>query len=221
VLSYNILADAYTNPLHYPHTDSRVLFDFEYRANRVIMELEESAADIICLQEVDHFDSFYKTKLESLGYQCDLVYRRETDAELIGWKSKTFALIAKQNINHEDLVPRYGEFGSHFKRGNVGLICLLEHIETKSKLIVVNTHIHWNTKYDYVKYAQGFWLLKCLSSFLQEQELDMEKTPVIICGDFNSKPNSSIYHLMNNKSYDLSIKDRSHPEKGVKAYRKK
>ena len=49
----------------------------------------------------------------------------------------------------------------------------------------------------------------------------MEKTPVVICGDFNSKPNSSIYHLMNNKQYDLSIKDRADPKKGIKAYRKK
>ena len=89
-------------------------------------------------------------------------------------------------IKHEDLVERYGKYGKMFKRGNVGLLCLLEHIPSKTQIIVANTHLYWNSKFDFVKFGQAFWLLKCISSFIEEHSLDLENTPFIICGDFNS-----------------------------------
>ena len=83
------------------------------------------------------------------------MYRRGIDAELIAWKQSVFKCEAKQEIQYEDLVEKYGK---EFKRGNVGLICLLKHLESGNQVIVANTHIHWNPKYDYVKYGQSFWL---------------------------------------------------------------
>ena len=64
VLSYNVLADAYTKGLsnisHYPGKKANVLQDFEYRSQRVMREIVEGeVSDIICLQEIDHYDSFY------------------------------------------------------------------------------------------------------------------------------------------------------------------
>ena len=123
VLSYNILADAYTRGLnvsHYPGKDLAVLQDYNYRSTRVLMEIEQDQAEIICLQEVDHFDTIYGPKLQDMGYETQIVYRRNIDAELIGWKKGVFKMVEKQEINHEDLVPKYG---NAYKRGNVGLIC--------------------------------------------------------------------------------------------------
>ena len=94
--------------MHYPKTDRKVLMDFEYRATRVLMEICQSyrenpfdfetskgVPDIICLQEVDHFDSFYKPHLTNMGYDTELHYRRNKDAELIGWKRDIFRLVKK------------------------------------------------------------------------------------------------------------------------------
>ena len=75
-----------------------------------------------------------------------------------------FKLIDHVKIDHNELVNRYNS--SKFKKGNVGLICLLHHLESGKKLVVVNSHIHWNSSYDFVKFGQGFWLLKSLSDFL-------------------------------------------------------
>lgn len=123
------------------------------------LQVNDQKPDIICLQEVDHFDEIYKPQLELLGYDMEVEYRREIDAKLIGWDKTKFKLLKKQKINHEDLIPRYGEHGKLFKRGNVGITCLLEHLETQEKILVTNTHLHWNPKFDFVKYGQGFWLL--------------------------------------------------------------
>ena len=118
-----------------------------------------------------------------------------------------FKYVSKEEIHYEDLVEKYGK---GFKRGNVGLICLLKHIESGKEIIVANTHLHWNPKYDYVKYAQSFWLQLKISKFMENH--NATKAPVIICGDFNSKPYSSVTHCMNNLDYT--------PGPEVKAYKK-
>ena len=84
----------------------------------------------------------------------------------------------------------------------------------------MNTHIHWNPKFDFVKYAQAFWLLKNISEFLTENNLSLDTTPLVSCGDFNSKANSAVYHMMMNKDYLITEKSgRAHPKTGVKAFR--
>jgi mRNA deadenylase 3'-5' endonuclease subunit Ccr4 len=88
--------------------------------------------------------------------------------------------------------------------------------------VVANTHIHWNPKFDYVKYAQGFWLVHQIDKLLTENGLSLtgaSKTPLIICGDFNSRPSNSIIHLMNNIPYFVNAEGRDDKKKGVVAFR--
>jgi len=88
-------------------------------------------------------------------------------------------------------------------------------------MLVANTHLHWNPKFDYVKFGQSFWLLKCVATFIKENNLNVDSTPIIICGDFNSKPSSSVFHCMNGRKYDATIDGRNNDKTGIKAYRKK
>ena len=103
----------------------------------MISELAEfmplSKPNIICLNEVDHYDDFYKSKLRKLGYHTEVVWRNNKDATLIGWDSKQFKLIKSRNVIHNDLLKKFnfgkdGDLENEFKRGNVGLICLLENV---------------------------------------------------------------------------------------------
>ena len=97
---------------------------------------------------------------------------------------------------------------------------MLEHLETGKPFLVVNTHIHWNPKFDYVKYGQAFWLLMKVSEFLKEFNLSLDTTPLVVCGDFNSKPNSAVIHMMLNKEYLITEESgRADQKTGVKAYR--
>ena len=130
--------------------------------------MPETSPDIICLQEVDHYEDFYKEQIKLMGYTSRIVWRKGTDIILTGWKSKKYTLAATKEINYDHLVRRYGLNGYLFKTGNVGLICLLQHNESQKYLVVVNTNMCEELELDYVKYAQGNWLMKCLSEFLKE-----------------------------------------------------
>jgi mRNA deadenylase 3'-5' endonuclease subunit Ccr4 len=48
VMSYNILADRLALPNYFPHT-TRSRLAFEFRGPRIIAEIRQSRADIICL----------------------------------------------------------------------------------------------------------------------------------------------------------------------------
>ena len=67
--------------------------------------------------------------------------------------------------------------------------------------MVVNTNMCEDRQLDYVKYAQGTWLLKCLSEFVDEHAL--VDVPTVMCGDLKSPADSSVVHRILNKSYPL------------------
>ena len=73
------------------------------------------------------------------------------------------------------------------------MIVYLYKIESEKLFVVASSHLYWNPKYDYVKYAQTAYLLKQLGLFVSTVE---DKDPaVVVCGDFNSAPYSSSVSL--------------------------
>lgn len=64
-------------------------------------------------------------------------------------------------------------------------------------LCVANTHLFWNPEYAHVKLAQAHALLEEAKMFLGEmkKKFSLTKIPLIICGDFNSLPQSEVYNL--------------------------
>lgn len=65
--------------------------------------------------------------------------------------------------------------------------------------MVVSSHLYWDPRYDYVKYAQTAFLLKRLGAFLSA--LPEKRPAVIVCGDFNSPPDSSSLTLFHNNHH--------------------
>jgi CCR4-NOT transcription complex subunit 6 len=127
------------------------------------------------------------------------VFRREKDAVLIGYKKDKFEMLKTEDIRYNDLCHKFLESEEYFRRHNVGKMSVLKNLETGTKLVVVNTHMFWNSNYDYIKYAQGNWLMKCISQFINKNGL--RESPLVLCGDFNSTPVSSLAHLINNQEY--------------------
>ena len=63
-------------------------------------------------------------------------------------------------ISYNDLDKRYKEQDqsdpyqiTDYLRNNVGVICLLKHIQSGKEIVVANTHMHWNKRFSYVKYG--------------------------------------------------------------------
>lgn len=106
-----------------------VYLNFRYRSVRILQEIKSSEADIICLQEVDHLDDFYRPQLESLGYQVHEAYRRGKDAVVVGYKRELYKIIEKEIVDYNDLVKHYknlpGLDSSEFLVHNKAIICLM------------------------------------------------------------------------------------------------
>ena len=103
--------------------------------------------------------------------------------------------------------------------------------------MVAATHFYWNPKKDFVKYAQGLYLLSKISAFMKKNKLSLDEkrgdeslagadagnwhlnTPIIVAGDFNSEPDHSFIHLIYDKKYLLNqASGRTEPKTGHPAY---
>ncbi|CXI81381.1 carbon catabolite repressor protein 4, putative [Plasmodium berghei] len=127
-------------------------------------------------------------------------------------------------------------------KDNIALVLLLEHVENnkiydsekweknnnprfenrknkKKVVIVANTHIIANPEATYVKIWQTQILVKVIEylkiNFIQKYEIIPS---IIICGDFNSTPNSAVYQLLYKKKCFPTHHDINSDEHGLLEY---
>lgn len=150
-----------------------------------MVELKESNADVLCLQELDHVEDFYRPGLDELGYTLLFsarpgFYRGEGVA--IAFKKDKFNMIAHEIVDMDDLVKVYPQ-GSVFRRGNQGMFALLEHKTSGNRIVAGCAHLFFNPQLDFVKQAQALYLMERSAAFLKSQGRNL---PIFIGGDFNS-----------------------------------
>ncbi len=134
VMSYNVLADHLATPQFHPFQSSQVM-DFTFRATRIIEEIKQSDASIICLQEVDHIDDFYDNQLKDLGF--NVVYGHRTLVEdgekephtiAIAYKQSEWALIDTELVDLGE-ISRWFPTEERFKKmtNRNAMLCMLQH----------------------------------------------------------------------------------------------
>eukprot|EP00466_Bigelowiella_natans_P018672 jgi/Bigna1/80503/fgenesh1_pg.71_\ len=207
VLNYNILADIYATgneAARYDH--ERILLfvyyrsmypycplwalEWEYRSQRILNEIIEYKATIVCLQEVqeNHYKKFFLPKLTQYGY--DGVFKRKTresrtvdpdevDGCAIFFERKRYALRERHDVEFNS-IAEMEELGVRLPGGSQANIC------------VANTHIYWDPEFRDVK----LWQTMVLMQHLQSRFMQRQKLPLILCGDFNSEPNSAVYQFL-------------------------
>ena len=67
VVTYNLLADCYATPSYFKLTHPATLC-WRKRKAAVLAVLDALDSDIVCLQEVDHFESFLLPQMRARGY---------------------------------------------------------------------------------------------------------------------------------------------------------
>lgn len=223
LVSYNILSQTLLNDHHYLYSNCNPK-DLEWpkRGHRIVSELLENQADIICLQEVEseHLQSLYRPKLARYGYEC--LYKKKTGYKIDGcaifYKRKLFHLLNFKGIefNRTDVT-------NLLNRDNVGIIAVFKpkynnnqlinnnnesnHVNSK-QLVIANTHLIFNPKRSDIKLAQ----LKLFLSELEEisfEHYDSDKNerhhhPTILCGDLNSVPGSEVNHFIVNRQVQVT-----------------
>lgn len=239
VMSYNTLCDKYTTVQMHGYTPLWAL-GWKHRSETLLNEVVGYDSDILCFQEVDgaSFEEFWSPKLHQLGY-AGLYHpktrartmSKEKDAKRVDgcaifYKTKSFCLIEKLSLDFSSLALKNNDFKKTadtynrvLNKDNIALIALLEHATTGQKIIVANTHLHWDPAYNDVKLIQVALLLDEVEKFAERVAKDSnrmgsssvrdgphakyesgKKLPLVICGDFNSTTDSGVYSLFSQGS---------------------
>ncbi|KAH3670356.1 hypothetical protein WICMUC_004852 [Wickerhamomyces mucosus] len=220
VMSYNILNQSYIWPQIYNEYVSPLHQSRNYRLNLLKQTINKLSSDIMCFQEMENksYREIWKNylypkfgsefiKKDKPIYWNDNTNNSINDEDLIDGVSifydlNKFELIDKESFNIKDyqFINDYNksqnflnvsEINDRFiNRNQVVLILLLRHKLTDEIILVLNTHLYW--KYDDIKLLQTIIITKSLANW----KLKYPNCKILLMGDFNSTPNSSVYSYL-------------------------
>ena len=84
-----------------------------------------------------------------------------------------------------------------FQKTKNGMLCILQHQQSRTRVVVGNCHLEHNPLYDHVKFAQAVLLLQKAAAYMRANTVG--STPFICGGDFNSLPISSVLSAFYNE----------------------
>ena len=95
-------------------------------------------------------------------------------------------------------------FINRLSKDNVAQLVVLEFIQPAARsnreinqVCIANTHLYSNKDFPDVKLWQTWQLLQELESFIRSRGSTL---PLIICGDFNSTPDTAVYNLLSRQT---------------------
>nr|CAB3221526.1 protein angel homolog 2 [Phallusia mammillata] len=221
IVTYNILSQKLlnNNSYLYDHCDPEVL-SWSFRWKNLQQELELINADVICLQEVEHYH--YKENiapwLKSKGYI--FCYKKRSgndplkpDGVLTACKSNKFKIVLSSPVEY------YRSAANLTRANNVGLVVMLKMSSLGGKykdcgnVCIGNTHLLYNPKRGDIKLVQLATFFAEINNIMRRYQAKMKVAPpLVLCGDFNSTPQSPLYNFITQGYLDyegLAAKDLS------------
>lgn len=110
-------------------------------------------------------------------------------------------------------------------KDNIAVMIILENKVTLARTLVVNSHIHWDPQDADVKLVQVGMLMDEVEKYASKHlsppvsspngptYASTNLLPTLICGDFNSLPNSGVYEFLSKSAIG-----RNHPDFGDHMY---
>ncbi|GAA5983210.1 hypothetical protein JCM11641_006851 [Rhodosporidiobolus odoratus] len=158
--------------------------------------------------------------------------KRSVDGCATFFKNTTFALVEQHLIEFNQIALRRPDFKKTedmfnrvMTKDNIAVVTLLEHRASGARLIVANAHIHWDPEFRDVKLVQVAMLMDELAKIGNDfarlparmnlaegydkapHYANGSKIPTVICGDFNSTPDSGVYEYLNSGSLEPTHAD--------------
>jgi RNA exonuclease NGL2 len=214
ILSFNILAQTLIRRDVFP-TSSKSALKWGTRRNNLFQEIQIYGADILCLQECDFYDEFWKPQVvenPELNFGGGIWKRKEGnrgDGVAVIWNARQFDLAAQESFEYDDFckLEPYANEGqgsdlTELLRGNVAQIVALRRRSASSEhsgpvldegIILFNTHLFWNPKYNFVRLAQVVIALEQIMKFKSSTGLNW---PVVMCGDYNHSSGDASYEAL-------------------------
>ncbi|CAG8480962.1 1422_t:CDS:2 [Funneliformis mosseae] len=226
LLCYNILCDKYATTQLYGYTPSWALqWDYRKELIKHEVLSYNADIVCLQEVDTSQYDEYFKDSFNELG-DYDSVYwpksraktmadweRKSVDGCATFYKNSKYKLIDKQLIEFNQVALQRSDFKKTedmfnrvITKDNIAVITLLENRETLSRVIVANCHIHWDPSYADVKLVQVAMLMDELDKLGQKwctipnhslyNYSSPQKISTIICGDFNSTPDSGVYEFL-------------------------
>ncbi|CAN3354867.1 Ccr4p-Not complex 3'-5'-exoribonuclease subunit Ccr4 [Diutina catenulata] len=217
--SFNTLCQHYATPKMFKYTPSWAL-NWEFRRNQLKDEVLQYSSDLICLQEVEArtYLEFWTPLMAEMGYKGVFFNKtrsktmNESDSKKVDgcatfYNTSKFRLLKTHNFEYNSVCMRSDKykktkdlFNRFMNKDNIALIAYLEHEASGEKIVVVNTHLHWDPAFNDVKALQVGILLEELQGMLKEFHRtnsleEVKQSSLIVCGDFNSVRDSAVYQL--------------------------
>lgn len=235
IMSYNILCQHYATSSMYKYTPAWAL-DWDYRKNVLQEEISNLKTDIICMQEVETraYHEFWLPFMLKRGYKGIFLSKtrsktmndidsKKVDGCATFYKSNKFVLLQKQNFEYNSVCmgsEKYKKtrdlFNRFMNKDNIALISFMQQQNNGEKIVIINTHLHWDPAFNDVKALQVGILLEevqeMIKKFFNISSYDEIKNfSLIICGDFNSTKENAVHQLFSTgtvqKHVDLKGRD--------------
>ncbi|CAH1430896.1 unnamed protein product [Lactuca virosa] len=192
VVSYNILAQVYVKSSVFPHSPSPCL-KWKARSPIILDLLKHLDTDILCLQELDEYDTFYKEKIEQNDYSSIYIKRsgRKSDGCGIFYKHNKLELVIEETIDYNELANLLLDEASRVEQKEKDL-------DSKEKGDPNDPYVR--LKRDCVGIMAAFKFKKTLSTLYHcgkhTSLLGSRMGRLIITGDFNSIPGDKVYQYL-------------------------
>lgn len=239
IMTYNMLAQGLVRRKLFPTSGAALKWD--WRSKTLLDEIIHYSPDLICMQEVDHFQykSFWRDELAKHGYRSNF-HRNEskTHGVCIVFRSEIFLCPHQSFISYDK--PCDGVPGARRNTENVGLLNYLEfqpdvvkmYPGIRSGLIVGTTHLFWHPFGTFERTRQCYLILRKFQEFtttLRTVIRDQRGFYTFFAGDMNSQPFDSPYLSMTAKPVEYKGRAKTvlacsllykHAERKLKAQQK-
>ena len=215
LVSYNVLSAYNSHPDDYDYCP-RDIFDWAYRAPRLLVEILGYDPDILCLQDLDEagFLDVFEPRLAEVGYDGLFKASSTGDGVAIFYRSSVYTAVAAHAVNVSELasiksssLARNDQASSLYAKvanmhhHNVGLVVLLRETtldtSTQTDRIIAVSNLHLVPLYmdpegidsaRIVQTTQMTLFLEELDRILREASTGSKALdwPQILCGDFGS-----------------------------------
>lgn len=174
---------------------------WDCRKYQIVQEIIQNDPDIVCLQEVDHFN-FLKTILSTQNY--DGIFFPKPDSPCLYVKENNgpdgcAIFFKKSKYEITNYATRVLEVW-RVQSNQVAISANFKNLETGKEFCISTTHLkaRHGALLSKLRNEQGKDLMEFVSSVAEDR-------PLILCGDFNAEPIEPVYStILNNKSLGLS-----------------
>uniref|UniRef100_A0A6B2LAM5 Endonuclease/exonuclease/phosphatase domain-containing protein n=1 Tax=Arcella intermedia TaxID=1963864 RepID=A0A6B2LAM5_9EUKA len=156
-----------------------------------MQEISSMNADIICLQEVDHYRDFFFPSLSKLGYEGYYQQRAgdKKDGCCVMFRRDRLVLVHEVGVDFNEIAQKLKDkTNAHLMNTcNVGQILFLRDEQEEKTVCVANCHLWWEAGAQMIREYQLTYLLFKIKETKEMLGFKQLSIPTILCGDLNEE----------------------------------